>query len=324
MDLFRPDILKSLTSDERSKIDRFRKRSSSALIDQAIKERGDHPPLALYHYTNGTGLLGIIDDVQLRASHIGYLNDRSELRHILALLERGAAKHRESNADANLREFLVGLETVLRQRIEDVAQTPQVWVVCLCDAPDLLSQWRGYGGEHAGYAIGFDFVRLQSMIRPGWTLAPCVYSPEFQQTSADQLLAEIVEIYVEGRGRFSDASLAQFRDDLLNVAVSDISWLGALQKDAAFAEECEWRIYTRGPGDHVPSIKFLSRQSTISQYVNLPLSLDDKKQVLPLFEIIVGPSRNQDLSCASIRAMLEQRGYPNPQILPSAVPFRSL
>jgi hypothetical protein len=43
------------------------------------------PPPLLYHYTNDTGLAGIIESGQLRISDIFAMNDPSELRHGLSV-----------------------------------------------------------------------------------------------------------------------------------------------------------------------------------------------------------------------------------------------
>ena len=45
-------------------------------------------PKTVYHYTNSTGLMGIIDTAKLRASHIAFMNDAKEYAYGAELLNR--------------------------------------------------------------------------------------------------------------------------------------------------------------------------------------------------------------------------------------------
>ena len=45
------------------------------------------PGDTLYHYTSVSGLLGIVNSGVLRASDIRYMNDSTELRHTLDLMD---------------------------------------------------------------------------------------------------------------------------------------------------------------------------------------------------------------------------------------------
>ena len=50
------------------------------------------PPAILYHYTTQQGLLGIIRDKEIWASHTQYLNDAREFRHALDLIKEELLK----------------------------------------------------------------------------------------------------------------------------------------------------------------------------------------------------------------------------------------
>ena len=45
------------------------------------------PPLRLNHYTSPAGLIGIVQDERLWASHFLYLNDKKELQHALDVVQ---------------------------------------------------------------------------------------------------------------------------------------------------------------------------------------------------------------------------------------------
>src|SRR5271166_1261085 len=45
------------------------------------------PPSDLFHYTDATGLKGIVESGVLRATHVAFMNDASEYLHAVQLLD---------------------------------------------------------------------------------------------------------------------------------------------------------------------------------------------------------------------------------------------
>lgn len=115
----------------------------------------DYVPDVLFHYTGADGLLGMLTSGSLWASNALYLNDSSELSYI-----RGVASEViESNA-AGLDHPIANavMEGVVAKAIFEALDTAiDIFVVCLCEESDVLSQWREYGAGGAGYAVGFEF-----------------------------------------------------------------------------------------------------------------------------------------------------------------------
>jgi hypothetical protein len=314
------DIYKSLTPQEKGVINDLHRRLSENVIDQAERE-DDRLPAVLYHYTDGDGLLGILRDARIRATHISYLNDRSELLHLLETFVDLTRKHRELIADENLTEFLSGVEQAFEQLLERMPEIVQTFVSCFCVSRDLLSQWRGYSNARAGYALGFQFARIREVTHSNrLTLAPCVYDRDFQVTVAKRFLDLTINVYLPGRTRFDPKGLAVFRDDLLKVAFNGLIWGGVMLKNASFREEREWRIFTHKRRQDVSEIKFSARLTGLSQYVEFPIS--EPAGQLPLQEILVGPSRDQVATSAAVENLLLQLGYANVAVIPSSVPLR--
>jgi hypothetical protein len=54
-----------------------------AILNDVLSRKPEKP---LYHYTTQTGLLGIIKDRQILATHTQYLNDRREFLHAVDLV----------------------------------------------------------------------------------------------------------------------------------------------------------------------------------------------------------------------------------------------
>jgi hypothetical protein len=97
------------------------------------------PDDLLHHYTNQTGLLGIIQTKSIWASKIQYLNDTSEFFHGLSIASQLLTSHEKSASDDSFARHCAALRSHLK-RIEGI----NVFVVSLSASEDLLSQWRAY------------------------------------------------------------------------------------------------------------------------------------------------------------------------------------
>jgi len=56
----------------------------TALNAELTPERD--PPPVIYHYTKQSGLIGIVDEQKLRATHIKFVNDEKEYNYALGIL----------------------------------------------------------------------------------------------------------------------------------------------------------------------------------------------------------------------------------------------
>lgn len=121
---------------------------------------------ALYHYTSISGLKGIIDSSCLHATNIKYLNDSKEfvfgLDYFSKLFPHSGSpfripKPQEMSLYDHLVEFLFNqaLSTFKYRR-----EASDCFVISFSKNPDVLSQWRAYGKENAGYCIKFNYGRL--------------------------------------------------------------------------------------------------------------------------------------------------------------------
>src|SRR5207247_6603227 len=108
-----------------------------------------------------TGVLGIVGGNTLWATNALFLNDEGELRHTAAMVTR--LYHREIEREDGPLEDPESITGVIRDflhRISHLNNTGwfnvDAYVVCFCEADDLLSQWRGYGDRGGGFSIGFN------------------------------------------------------------------------------------------------------------------------------------------------------------------------
>lgn len=124
---------------------------------------------ALYHYTSISGLKGIIENGCLHASNVRYMNDAKEFffgPDYFSKVLPHPAFFRQELPDINKKSlidhfvellFVQALQNFKRDSRELAAD---YFVISFSKNPDVLSQWRGYGKENAGYCIKFNYQKL--------------------------------------------------------------------------------------------------------------------------------------------------------------------
>ena len=152
----------------------------------------EYLPETLYHYTDSHGLLGIVETQKLWATHVSFLNDDSEVEYPLKLLaEAGTRLRSASEAGSTVTQRIFELV----DQITSATTPPDTFVASLCANGDLLSQWRGYGGQGGGYAIGFHRELLESIAaQQQYGLMPVTYSVADQTGRIEAALTEGIEI----------------------------------------------------------------------------------------------------------------------------------
>ncbi|MFE7503744.1 DUF2971 domain-containing protein [Promicromonospora sp. NPDC057488] len=131
----------------------------------------------VYHYGSARTLLGVVEDGVLWASETAGLNDVAEIRGGWDFIENWldaqpcaeASWHADGEWEWNedfdwsgpavllLRSLIPGAELASKERRQAVARTAtQTFVLCASTRDDDANQWRLYGGEGRGYAIGLD------------------------------------------------------------------------------------------------------------------------------------------------------------------------
>jgi hypothetical protein len=108
-------------------------------------------PRRLYHYTDGTGLWGILDSGAVRLADIFGLNDPSELRHGIkhaSVILAAAAKNGHPAAALFAKIFKKALA-------DGVEKFAQYFVACFSLDGDELGQWRAYADNGRGFALEF-------------------------------------------------------------------------------------------------------------------------------------------------------------------------
>lgn len=273
------------------------------------------PGELLYHYTSIETFLKILDNAELWASHVRYLNDTSEQQLSWDLVRMRIAERLA---------FAVGDERDILLKQKRFAERPDrlnVYVVCFSrDGGDRLSQWRGYGGS-AGVSVGFDAAALTKCMSPfSMKHSNLEHMPQFW-TALDQVK------YVR---REKDKRIEKFIDERLDnsptrsprspyteeqVFARAISFATLFLKNAAFREEREWRLVIVDAWNTNTAVQFRTRKSTVMPYIKFGLGEDG----WPLISrVVVGPSTSQAETIAALKMRLHDRI----EVEASVIPFR--
>ena len=246
-------------------------------------------PDILYHYTTQAGLLGIVESRTIWASAIVHLNDSSEWTRALGIGVQEVEDARKNHTHPKALE-----ELGILSRMEGIIGHP-FFVLSLSERSDQLSQWRGYGGTHSGFALGFSTQKLGSIAsNHSFSLGRCLYDETTQRARMRQLIDS--EINERLRGATTPTG---FYIDLMRLA--------PLLKDPGFAEECEWRFVSLPMFDNV---FFRTGPSTIVPYFRLPINLPSGECCL--CEIVIGPTPHPTLARRAVRTLLDARGLSSP------------
>ena len=165
-----------------------------------------------------------------------------------------------------------------------------------------MSQWRGYGNNGYGYAIGF---RRKDLIFPGFRMVRCIYKEEEKDPVRATILNTCREVGEQEKTDANERILANI--EALNNAVANALAL----KHEGFSEEREWRLVGHST-DSCP-LKFRTRKNRVVCYCELPLP--------PITRIFLGPCQDCDAEQVARKACESLLGYI-PPIKPSQIPYR--
>jgi hypothetical protein len=255
------------------------------------------PPSSLSHYTNLSGLMGIIDNGEIWASNVSFLNDRRELLYGLDVAAKVVKRFSSKETYADWHKPLVSATHRLK-----AGQIPDTYAACFCEKSDLLSQWRGYGGSEQAIAITFDTVKLAATLKgPLAILLPVVYGQIRTASEITQALSE----KLRDLGKAASVN-GRSRDDKQKKANSLISGLLPQFKHSGFKDEKEWRIVIQHSRVG-PFVSFRAKGNVMVPY--LKLKLRDNHGKLPIKYIRIGPGRDEELTKRSMELYLAGKGY---------------
>lgn len=217
----------------------------------------DDPRAELFHYTSPDGFIGIVSQKTLWASDMLSLNDASEVRYPQRLIGEVLDEYASQIPARYKEQFEIQLTDYMFR-----LYTP--FIACFCENGDLLSQWRAYGSEGEGFAVGLSVPWLLGLEKGRFRLQRVIYD-RAQQTDLVLMFLETARSLL-AESRLSEEELTAFWK---GAAASLAPWV-VMFKDPGFREEQEWRIVNVDP----PKLGMQFRRAghRIVPYIRIPLA----------------------------------------------------
>ena len=264
------------------------------------------PTSPLYHYTTGSGLIEIIKSGELWATQLRCLNDASEMLYPIELLLAEIHEKLDTPLSDDVRFLLTTTEDKLRK--------PQLeaggwFVACFSEDNDDLSQWRAYGGGEGGYAIGFNSLHLRKLGNQFMFLGKVEYDTTKHKAFMADLLNQTIVFFLDGLQKRRAPSKEEWISEFLPCWANFVVTFSPFIKHPKFQGEREWRLVYHFQDEEFPRMRYLQRNSMMTQHVPLQLMMQNSKPRLPLTGIVVGPCRHKEVSLISVGDLLTTYNY---------------
>jgi hypothetical protein len=292
------------------------------LEDQEYKalQRRTKAEKLLWHYTDWSGLRGIVDSRQVWATHYTYLNDTGELIRALTITK-----------DMFSRDLAYLQTAIDAVAAGDENETPQLFIASFSEAFDSLEQWRAYSGGSIGFALAFDAKQLREVAESyNFSLVPCKYNDQEARARAKQFdddwqlaLEEIQRYRADPQYSDTDKRMrvkswsAEYRTVRGKLAAAMVPF-----KDECFKREEEVRLvslalvrgtdYRRMHPDIVEDFRL--QGTAIIRFVKVPLyfpqgqscATADPEMKTPLRAIMFGPAKEDSAAREKLRNYARQ------------------
>lgn len=271
------------------------------------------PPDSLFHYTGAAGLLGMVQCGRLWFGDAFFLNDGSELKYGLSMIEEtleGFVKGRSS--------ALQDAGKAIFQHTFEASHFHRPGVFCMSARDNLLNQWRDYGRDTVCYSIGID---PRPLIMSNQHNLKCVlirmqYKEMKQRSFVERVVEETlskVEEVIDGRETYDGHA------DIVSAAALPLTQCVVALKHPDFEAEEEWRLAS-SVSTSIHSQKFRATPLGVAPYYEFKRL--DEKPLLPLTRITVGPSPHGFAAQMGLNMLLQAHGYDGLPTDFSKVPLR--
>lgn len=298
-------------------------------LDEREPERPEpeEPPVEqwtfpiLYHYCSSEAFLAMMRTRTLWLSSFSFMNDSLELRHAVTMYRRILPKmidELRSETTARLRsdakEMVTHLALALGEYEEGGLLSVGAYGTCFSERRDQLSQWRAYGSDGSGFAIGFNMTNMSLPITKAMHKGTLPWlslrKVSYEEPPAEALCRHVVHELFSAEYQTDDWTLLVYRagEWLINRACDF--------KHPAFSEEEEWRLVLLPwiPPKQMPSITFdretryRAGRSGIIPYYQLRLPDTAFRSVW------LGPKQANRMNETVVRRMLDDVGLANVKI----------
>jgi hypothetical protein len=283
----------------------------------------------LYHFTDAGGLKGIVDNQEIWLTSVLHLNDPSEVKYgIEAAKQELQALINESGGEF-LQEFCDHIEFLITHNRDDVFG---FFVANFSRAGDELGQWRGYGDNGRGFAVGLNPGLFQSTDTPdpktpekNVFVAPVSYGERNgrmkQRETLRRAIAVMQKIISTKEGRvLMLKNEAELRVKICMELAVPILWNSVTTKHDAYKAEREVRRIIIGHLPRFISIETRIRKGELVPFLRSHISTHDKGDIV---KIVIGPAAEPTAE-DSVKNLLRTQGIdPVRRVVRSKIPYRS-
>lgn len=270
------------------------------------------PDQVVWHYTDGAGILGILQSSTLYATQVSSLNDPNETKYATDLYKEVVKQViAESSDDHDAVAFYNAVLEAVKENPESPTHGISKFFVTSFSADENdLAQWRLYGGKNP-YAIGFYAGMLNR--EPNSQLYKVVYERDRQHAFVREIVDATLRFYREGLvgERLSDP--AGWAKAFYSAWDEWIYKLAPIAKDECWRTENEFRIVHELKAAEFAQVRFSQKNTVLARYLPLstPMVVKRRAPLLPIAKIWIGPGERQVFTRISINLLLEQMGYMN-------------
>lgn len=213
---------------------------------------------SVYHYCSADTFMAIIQNKTLRLSDLNKTNDYMEKRWANKLIVNALKeKLNEYGINMKLEEdywYNEQSNNHLQYYKKEVGRVlydeSPVLITCFSEEKDKLSQWRAYGQDGTGVAIGFNYKVISLLNdKKEMVVEKVIYKENMQNKKLCQLIESVIiyiqNMFEEDKVKISDDFNVYFEDEFdtfCEVLVDYIGQVGCIIKNPAFSEEKEVRI----------------------------------------------------------------------------------
>ena len=297
----------------------------SATIAESRKHVQAALPELLFHYTNSSGMRGILESSRLWATNYRFLNDASEVAYGMTLFE-SIAQARLAKAENDVVAEFLGRTLHTANAFDGMFDC---YIACFCERDDLLNQWRVYAGSGGGYALGLKAKEIgrrwgQLNTTQDFVLRKVVYNVELQKNLIAEVLNLTSLVLSEATQAVSVADANSLIARCCQFVRTEVADYLFCFKHPAFAVEEEWRLcHIVSPGEE-EQVLFRDGPYGLTPYVCLDPSpmAGVHHNKLPLARITHGPVPDPANVQFAINKLLRAKGYAFVGVAGSVLPVR--
>lgn len=249
----------------------------------------------LYQFTDANGVLGMLRDRCLHATHFRYVNDRREGDLGFALIQSAVDSLAAAPRHEGDERVLESVKGILKQHLEPV----EYFISCFSEKYDHHGQWAEYGDHGKGFSVAFSALDLATFTEPNSELPKItLLKVTYLQDVHERLFSDLVSLGGDEYDRQSKLQPqayadAQAKTRLAQSAASiilDLSRPACISvKDWRYRDEAGWRLVCQIHRYSEVPIHFRAGRYGLTPYMKLQKS---DASPLPIKELHPGPMQD--------------------------------